>query len=370
MESVFKDIRFAIRGLLKRPAFTVIAVITLALGIGANTAIFSLVNRVLLRQLPVPNPGQIVSVALRGKSDPILAFSYPNYKDFRDRNQVLSGLLAYRFVPISLSREGNNERVWGYEVSANYFDMLGVQAFKGRTFLPEEDRTRLSSPVAVISHGAWQRRFGADPNVVGKEVLLKPGAQWLDNRQVANLLAIGRLKRDVAMSQAEASLNLLAQQLAKEYPDTNEGQSVTLTPPGFIIPDLRASVVTFTWILMGAVAVVLLITCINLAGLLLARATDRRKEIAIRLALGANRRRLIRQLLTENVLLSIVGGIIGFWLALSIINLLWLSVRRSTFHLRLKSESIGVCCFSHWPCLWALARFSDWRPHYRQLDPR
>ncbi len=358
MESVFKDIRFAIRGLLKRPAFTVIAVITLALGIGANTAIFSLVNRVLLRQLPVPNPGQIVSVALRGKSDPILAFSYPNYKDFRDRNQVLSGLLAYRFVPISLSREGNNERVWGYEVSANYFDMLSVQAFKGRTFLPEEDRTRLSSPVAVISHGAWQRRFGADPNVVGKEVLLnnhsfkivgiapegfkgtelvytpelwvpismlewiEPGAQWLDNRQVANLLAIGRLKRDVAMSQAEASLNLLAQQLAKEYPDTNEGQSVTLTPPGFIIPDLRASVVTFTWILMGAVAVVLLITCINLAGLLLARATDRRKEIAIRLALGANRRRLIRQLLTENVLLSIVGGIIGFWLALSIINLL------------------------------------------------
>ncbi|HZE69974.1 MAG TPA: ABC transporter permease [Pyrinomonadaceae bacterium] len=358
MESLFKDIRYAIRGLFKRPAFTAIAVVTLALGIGANTAIFSLVNTVLLRQLPVSNPGQIVSVALRGKSDPILAFSYPNYKDFRDRNQVLSGLLIYRFVPVSFSRDGNNERVWGYEVSGNYFDMLGVQAFKGRTFLPEEDRTRLSHPVAVISYGAWQRRFGADPNIVGKEVLLnnhpfkiigvapegfkgtevvytpelwvpvsmfewiEPGSQWLDNRRAANLLAIGRLKNGVSMSQAETSLNLLAQQLAKEYPDTNEGQSITLTPPGFIIPNLRGSVVTFTWILMAAVGIVLLITCINLAGLLLARASDRRKEIAIRLAMGANRRRLIRQLLTENLLLSIIGGTIGFWFALWIINAL------------------------------------------------
>src|SRR6266446_4262735 len=139
MESLLKDMRFAVRSLLKRPAFTAIALVTLALGIGANTAIFSLVNTVLLRSLPVPQPEQIVSVALRGTNEPLLAFSYPNYKDFRDRNQVLSGLLAYRFVPLSLSREGNNERVWGYEVSGNYFEVLAVHAIKGRTFLPEED---------------------------------------------------------------------------------------------------------------------------------------------------------------------------------------------------------------------------------------
>ena len=358
MATLFKDLRFALRSLAKRPGFAVIAVITLALGIGANTAIFSLVNTVLLRPLPVPQPEQIVAVNLRGKSDSILAFSYPNYKDFRDRNQVLSGLLVYRFVVLSLSRDGANDRIWGYQVSGNYFDVLGVQAIKGRTFLPEEDRTRLSHPVAVISYGAWQRRFAGDPDVVGKEIRLnnhtfkiigvapegfngtevvytpeiwlpvsmiewvEPGAEWLDNRDSGNLFGIGRIKSGVSVNEAEASLNLLAQQLGKEYPDTNEGQVVKLGPPGFIIPDLRGSVVSFTWILMAAVGLVLLITCINIAGLLLAKATDRRKEIAIRLALGASRRRLIRQLLTESVLLSLIGGLAGFWLALWIIRLL------------------------------------------------
>jgi predicted permease len=358
MDNLFKDIRYAFRSLVKHPSFAAIAVITLALGIGANTAIFSLVNTVLLRPLPVPQPEQIVSVALRGKADSILAFSYPNYKDFRDRNQVLSDLLVYRFVPISLSRDGTNERIWGYEVSGNYFDVLGVKAIKGRTFLPEEDRTRLSHPVAVVSHSAWQRRFAGDPDLVGKEIRLnshpfkiigiapqgfkgtemvytpeiwvpismiewvEPGAGWIDDRGVGNIFGIGRLKSGVGVHEAEASLNLLAQQLAKEYPDTNEGQVVKLTPPGFIIPDLRGSVVSFTWILMAAVSLVLLITCINLAGLFLARATDRRREIAIRLALGASRRRLVRQLLTESTLLSLAGGVAGFWLALWIINLL------------------------------------------------
>ncbi|MCM3870370.1 MAG: ABC transporter permease [Pyrinomonadaceae bacterium] len=355
---MIKDLRYAIRGLAKHPGFAAIAMITLALGIGANTAIFSLVNTVLLRPLPVPQPEQIVSVALRGKGDSMLAFSYPNYKDFRDRNQVLSGLLVYRFVPLSLSREGANERIWGYEVSGNYFDVLGVQAIKGRTFLPEEDATRLSHPVAVVSHGAWQRRFAGDPDLIGKEIRLnnhpfkiigiapegfkgtemvytpeiwvplsmiewvEPGAGWLDDRDTQNFFGIGRLKAGVAVKEAEASLNLFAQQLAKAYPDTNEGQVVQLTPPGFIIPDLRGSVVSFTWILMAAVGLVLLITCINLAGLLLARATDRRREIAIRLALGASRRRLMRQLLTESMVLSLAGGVAGFWLALWIINLL------------------------------------------------
>jgi predicted permease len=353
-----KDIRYAVRSLLKRPGFVAIAVVTLALGIGANTAIFSLVNAVLLQSLPVERPGEIVSVAMRGKDDSMSAWSFPNYRDFRDRNEALSGLLVYRFVPLSLSRGGANERVWGFEVSGNYFDVLGVKAIKGRTFLPEEDKTPLSHPVAVLSYESWQRRFGGDQDLIGKDVLLnnhqfrvigiapegfkgtemvytpeiwlpaammewvEPGANWLEDRNTRNFFANGRLKPGVDQRQAEASLNLLALQLAKEYPDTNEGQTVKIVPAGFLIPELRGAVVSFTWVLMGAVGLVLLVTCTNLAGLMLARATDRRREIAIRLAMGANRLRLIRQLLTESVLLSVIGGVAGVLLAYWIIELL------------------------------------------------
>ncbi len=355
---MFKEIRYATRTLLKRPGFVLVAVFSLALGIGANTAIFSLVNTVLLRSLPVEHPNEIVAVSVRGKEDSMSAFSYPNFVDFRDRNEALSGLLVYRFVPLSLSRSGANERIWGYEVSGNYFDVLGVKAIHGRTFLPEEDKTRLTHPVAVLSYDGWQRRFSGDPAIVGKDILLnnhkfrvigitpegfkgtelvyspelwlptmmlgwaEPGSQTLDRRGDGNFFAVGRLKPGMDQRQAEASLNLLAQQLAKEFPDTNEGQSIKLGPPGFILPELRGAVVSFTWVLMGAVALVLLVTCTNLAGLLLARAMDRRREIAIRLAMGANRFRLIRQLLTESVLLSLAGGVVGLLLALWIIKFL------------------------------------------------
>ena len=355
---MLKDLRYAVRSLVKRPGFVAVAVITLALGIGANTAIFSLVNAVLLRSLPVDHPRQIVSVAIRGKGDAMSAFSFPNFRDFRDRNDTLAGLLVYRFVPLSLSRSGANERVWGFEVSGNYFDVLGVNAIKGRTFHGEEDKTPLANPVAVLSYESWQKRFGGDPDVVGKDVLLnnhqfkvvgiappgfkgtelvytpeiwlpssmmqwvEPGADWLEDRNTRNFFAVGRLKPGVSARQAEASLNLLAQQLAKEYPDTNEGQSIKVVPPGFILPDIRGAVVSFTWVLMAAVALVLVVTCTNLAGLMLARATDRRREIAIRLAMGANRMRLIRQLLTESVLLSVVGGVAGVVLAFWIVDVL------------------------------------------------
>ena len=242
MDSLIKDIRYAIRNLIKRPGFVAIAVITLALGIGANTAIFSLVNTVVLRSLPVDRPNEIVSVAVRGKNDSMSAFSYPNYKDFRDRNDVLSGLLVYRFVPLSLSRGGNNERVWGYEVSGNYFDVLNVKAIQGRTFLPEEDQTKLSHPVIVVGYECWQRRFAGDPNLVGKDVLInnhqfrvigitpegfkgtefvyspeiwvpasmmewvEPGSTWIDSRNSKNFFAVGRLKSGVDARQAQASL--------------------------------------------------------------------------------------------------------------------------------------------------------------------
>ncbi len=358
MDTLFKDIRYAIRGLMKRPGFVAIAVITLALGIGANTAIFSLVNTVLLRSLPVDRPGEIVSVAVRGKDDSLSAFSYPNYKDFRDRNDVLSGLLVYRFVPLSLSRSGVNERIWGYEVSGNYFDVLNVKAIQGRTFLPEEDKTKNANPVVIVSYESWQRRFGGDPSLVGKDILInnhqfrvigiapagfkgtefvyspeiwltasmmewaEPGATWLDDRGTKNFFGIGRLKTGISSRQAEASLNLLSQQVAKEYPEDTEGQTIKVGAPGFILPDLRGAVVSFTWVMMAAVGLVLLVTCTNLAGLMLARATDRRKEIAIRLAMGANRLRLIRQLLTESILLSFLGGAAGLLVALWIVKVL------------------------------------------------
>lgn len=355
---MIKDFRYAMRGLLKRPGFVAVAVITLALGIGANTAIFSLANTALLRSLPVDRPEEIVAVAVRGKNDSLSAFSYPNYLDFRDRNDVLSGLLIYRFVPLSLGRGGLNERIWGYEVSGNYFDVLNVRAIKGRTFLPEEDKTPLTHPVIVLSYDSWQKRFGGDPDIVGNDVLLnnhhfrvigvapegfkgtefvyspevwlpvsmlewaEPGAAWLNKRASRNFLGVGRLKNGVSSRQAEASLNLLAQQLAKEYPDDNAGQTIKIGPPGFVVPDLRGAVVSFTWVLMAAVALVLLVTCVNLAGLMLARGTERRREIAIRLAVGANRMRLIRQLLTESLLLSLAGGAAGALLALGILKLL------------------------------------------------
>jgi macrolide transport system ATP-binding/permease protein len=357
VEELWHDLRFGIRRMLKTPAFTVIAVLSLALGIGANTAIFSLVNTILLRPLPVSHPEQLVSIYPVTKGDAVQAFSYPDYKDFRDRNEVLDGIYIQRFAPLSLSHDGNNERIWGYLVSGNYFDVLGVKAARGRTFSPEEDRTPLSHPVVVVSHGCWQRRFGSDPSLVGRDIILnghtftvvgvapegfngteiaytpemwvpvmmlewvEPGHKWLERRDTQNLFATARLKPGVSVAQAEASLNILAEQLGREYPETNEGQTITITPPGLIHPMLRGPVLSFTWVLMATVALVLLIACTNLANLLLARATERRREIAIRLALGATRSRLLRQLLTENVLLSVVGGALGFLLAVWLVNL-------------------------------------------------
>ncbi len=358
MQTFIKDLRYAVRSLVKRPGFAAIGIISLGLGIGANTAIFTLVNTVLLRSLPVDRPEEIVAVHLRGKGDSLGAFSYLNYKDFRDRNDVLSGVVAYRFIPLSLSRAGANERVWGYLVSGNYFDVLGARPIKGRGFQPEEDLTRSTHPVAVVSYESWQRRFGGDQNLVGSDVLLnnhqfrvvgiappnfkgtefvytpeiwvpiamaewaEPGSTYLDRRNAGNFFLAGRLKPSTGASQAQASLNLLASQLASEYPDTNEGQTIKVGPSGFIVPDIRNAVVSFTGILMAAVILVLLVTCSNIAGLLLARATDRRREIAIRLAMGANRRQLIRQLLTESILLSCIGGAVGLLLAVWMIRLL------------------------------------------------
>jgi macrolide transport system ATP-binding/permease protein len=356
METFFQDLRFGFRRLIKTPGFSVIAVLSLALGIGANTAIFSLVNLILFRPLPVANPQEVFSASPVGKDGALAAFSYPNYIDFRDRNEVLSGLLVSRFVVVSMSRNGNNEKVWGNLVSGNYFDVLGVKPALGRSFLPEEDKTRLSHPVVVISHSLWQTRFGGDPSVVDKDVLIngmkfkvigvapagfkgteviytpdiyapfatqkwiEPESDYLDKRDESNMFAVGRLKPGVSVAQAEASLNLLAAQLAKDFPNENEGMMIQVIPPGFVVPQFRTTMLAVSAALMGLVALVLLIACTNLANLLLARASERGKEIAIRLSIGAGRARIVRQLLTESVMLAVAGGLVGVALARWIID--------------------------------------------------
>ncbi len=357
IETLIQDVRFAARRMLKSPGFTAVALISLALGIGANTAIFGLVNAIMLRPLPVDHPEQLVSVYPVSKDHSVSTFSYPNYVDFRDRNEVFSGLIVWRMAPMSLDLGGGRpDRVWGYLASGNYFDVLGVKAAMGRTFLPEEDVTKGTHPVVVLSHGCWERRFGRDAGIVGRAIklnghtftvigvapegfsgtevayapemwvpmMMQPVVEsygdWLDRRDVQNIFATGRLKPGITPEQATASLDVIAAQLGREFPDSNEGQTIELTPPGLIHPLLRTPMVSFTAVLMGVVGLVLLIACTNLANLLLGRAAERRGEIALRLALGAGRLRIVRQLLTESVMLSLTGGLLGLGLATLIVR--------------------------------------------------
>jgi predicted permease len=356
IETVARDVRYALRVLARKPSFAAAAILTLALGIGANTAVFSLINTVLLRPLPVDHPERVFDVNPVRKNSIFSNFSYPLYVDVRDQNQVLDGFAAYRFAPMSLSRGGGNERIWGYLVSGNYFDVLGVRASRGRTFTPEEDRAPGKNPVAIVSYGSWQRRFGGDPGLVGREIRLnghtftvvgiapekftgtvllftpevwvpltmarqiEPGSNWLEERSSGVLFTFGRLRPDATRPAAAEALSALLAGFARAYA-YQEGNRVELTPPGLVLPVLRDQTLNFAWALMATMGLVLLIACTNLANLLLARAAGRRKEIAVRLSLGATRRRLVLQLLTESVLLALAGGAAGWLLARWIVEL-------------------------------------------------
>jgi predicted permease len=357
METLLKDIRYGFRMLLKSPGFTAVAVISLALGIGANTAIFSIINSFLFAPLPVEEPGRLVSIFTTDAKNPgPLPVSHYNFLDYRDKSDAFSGILAYNFANVNLNRGGgDSKQLFALVVTGNYFDVLGVKPIQGRAFIPDEDKTPSTHPVTVLSYASWQRDFGGDPSLVGKTISLnrrdftvlgimpkdftgtdlgggpdlwipmmmhnemQPDlALFYDNRRGLAFNLIGRLKPGATLEQAQASMSALASQLEQEYPKDNEGRNVRLVPllQARIDPGGDGETVKTSKILMSIVIIVLLIACANVTNLLLARATRRRREIAIRLAIGASRARLIRQLMTESMVLSIVGGAIGFLAAL------------------------------------------------------
>ena len=351
MDRFRQDLILCFRRLAKSPGFTLAAVVTLGLGIGANATIFSLVNAVVFRPFGVERQDQLVFFYTHTAKNEFPAVSYPDYKDYRDRNSVLNGLALYRIAPMSMSRgNGSNSRLWGYLVSGNYFDMLGVNPVQGRLLHPADDLVRNGHPVAVISYPCWQRRFAGDPEIAGKKIkvngldytivgvapagffgteLIYTPEIWvpiamapqientdLDQRRNQNYFVVGRLMPGISMKQAEASLNVIATALGREYPDADAGVSIVLSPPGMAGTMLRGGITGFSAVLMAVSGMVLMIACVNLASLLLARAADRRKETAIRMALGAGRSHLVRQLLTESMVLSIAGGAAGVLIAL------------------------------------------------------
>jgi putative ABC transport system permease protein len=353
MGTILQDLRYGVRMLLKSPGFTVVVVLALALGIGANTAIFSVVNAVLLRPLPFGEPDQLMMVwgGVKSNAETRMVLSIPDIKDLREQSQLLEYIAPYNGSGTTLVNGEDSERIFGANVTADLFPLLRVQPLMGRAFTREEDVPG-GPAVVVISQSLWQRSFGSDPSIIGKEIKLagknttvlgvmpadfsfpmqnQRSEYWQplsaspsfvaakDNRGSRSLRVIARLKPGVTRAQAESELAAIAARLESQYPDTNTGLSFNLRP---LHEDIVGSVRPALLVILGAVGFVLLIACANVANLLLARASSRHKEMAIRTALGAGRWRIVRQLLTESVLLSVMGGALGLLLAMWGVDLL------------------------------------------------
>jgi predicted permease len=366
MTQLAHDLRFAVRTLIKTPGFTFVVVLTLALGIGANTAIFSLTDQLLLRLLPVRDPQQLVVLdgpgAFQGRTFNNGTFSYPMYRDFRDRTTVFSGVIARFPTPLTMMTEGQAERVSGELVTGNYFEVLGVGAQIGRTLTPADDTTPGGHPVAVLSHNYWMRRFAGDPSVLNRSITLNgspmtivgvtpprfygivvgenpdvmvpvmmkaqmtPTWDDLQNRRSRWVTVMGRIKPGVSRDQAEAAMNVVYRQIneeeitlistaSKTFHDRFVSKHLFLREGAKGQSDLRNQFSTPILVLMGMVGMVLLIACANVANLLLARGAARQKEVAIRIALGASRGAIVRQRLVESLLLAAAGGVLGLAVA-------------------------------------------------------